>query len=759
MAGWLYFASLAAPDTTPDWREVVAAFDNGEFEEAESLALKLQAGSAGDGPSLSASLYVLGGIRAREASQQWSEERRWIEHRVASNYLLKAIEVGVPKEREQPALLMAGQSLLESHRAAKAIDLLRDALQEDNSNNSELHRLLAEAYGKLPLPDYERSLEHSAKLLELMQPIDPEYVAVALSHVDNLGKVGRIDDARALLTTVTGPADEVGYVAAKLDLAEGRSLINAAELNGDGALRAKGMTLLELATTTFTTLPRPSQRWQMAQLLAAEALALTGKNDDAISQLVQLRQTHASGWLATLASLEEGDLLLNLGKYSRAVSALRRGLSTMGDTRMYWNSEVPLSELRSRYTAAVDELQFRHEYQLANDLAQDLGRLIGKTRQLELMAHLQQRWGEFLVGQAELEIWQRRELERLGREKLRTAGTHFEQLAERRFATPSYIDDLWQSCEAYFWGQSYSSAIRVLGNYLRYEPEKRNAQALLRLGQSLLARGNTNRGIAALEECIELHPDDAATYRARLDCAAGYRNRGDDTFAEELLLANLSGSLQSPRSPEWRDSLFELGHMLHDTGRYTEAIDRLEEAIDRYPSDRKTRLANYLVADSYRKAADVPLASLQAAKTENERETASREVSRLLSEAIARYERVQRDIALSTDPDTLDKAMLRNCYMMRADALFDLERYDEASKAYSNVSTLYQREPFVLETLVQIANCQRRLKEPRKAQLTIAQALLALDRLPSDADFASTTNFSREQWRLMLEDMSKWDRQ
>jgi TolA-binding protein len=429
----------------------------------------------------------------------------------------------------------------------------------------------------------------------------------------------------------------------------------------------------------------------------------------------------------------------------------------MGDVRMYMSEEVPLSELRRRYVSAVEELQFRQQYLLANDLARDLTPLIGRTRQLEVLARVLQSWGTHLIASSE-DDWQKQGLAAQGRAKLRESGAAFEQLAQRRFATPHYIDDLWQACENYFWGHSYSSSTRVLGDYLRYEPEKRNAQALLRLGQSQLARGNTQRGITALEECIELHPDDAATYQARLDCAAGYRNLGDDKQAEDYLLANLAGSLQSPRSPEWRDSLFALGHLLHDTGRFTEAIDRLEEAIDRYPTDKKSRLARYLVADSYRQAADAPLAELKLAQTENEREKASREATRLLSEAINRYEQVQRDIALGSDPNELDRAMLRNCYMMRADALFDLQRYEEASKAYSNVSTLYQSEPFVLETLIQIANCQRRLNEPLKAQLTVEQAKLALERLPPDADYTTATNFTREQWRLILDDMGRWKR-
>jgi tetratricopeptide (TPR) repeat protein len=100
--------------------------------------------------------------------------------------------------------------------------------------------------------------------------------------------------------------------------------------------------------------------------------------------------------------------------------------------------------------------------------------------------------------------------------------------------------------------------------------------------------------------------------------------------------------------------------------------------------------------------------------------------------------------------------MLRNCYMFEGAVLFDLERYNDAIEAYSNVASLYPDEPFVLETFVQIANCWRRLKEAGKARGSIEQANIALDRLPADADFAGATALNRDEWRMLLTDMSKW---
>jgi hypothetical protein len=94
--------------------------------------------------------------------------------------------------------------------------------------------------------------------------------------------------------------------------------------------------------------------------------------------------------------------------------------------------------------------------------------------------------------------------------------------------------------------------------------------------------------------------------------------------------------------------------------------------------------------------------------------------------------------------------------MLEGAVLFDLGKYKEAIEAYSDVSSHYPNEPFVLETFVQIANCWRRLGQDDTARLTVKQAQLALDRLPAESDFSTATSFSREEWRMLLADMSRW---
>jgi tetratricopeptide (TPR) repeat protein len=318
---------------------------------------------------------------------------------------------------------------------------------------------------------------------------------------------------------------------------------------------------------------------------------------------------------------------------------------------------------------------------------------------------------------------------------------------------------LWRSAENFFSGHSYTRTITLLDQYLRYEPELRNAEALLRLGQAHLALRQVPQSVAAFEECIEFHPLDGSTYQARIDCAKAYWQRGETSRAEQLLRDNIAGSTLKPSSREWKDSLFELGMLLHESGRYEEAIGTLEEAIERYPNDRHRLVAQYEIGESYRRWAGELLGRAQDARTESERKKRYQLAMDHLNTALAHFEEVQVSITFKTHDihaDPLLGTMLRNCYMLEGTVLFDLKKYKEAIEAYSNVASLYPDDPFVLETFVQISNCWRRLKKDDNARGAIKQAQIALDGLPATVDFTSTTSLNRDEWRLLLADMGKW---
>lgn len=762
---WLYLASLTVTAAVPTMSEVLEAYDAGEFDEARLRVARITEAGTLHPSEYGGPLFVLGATKAAEAETQWSPVLRQNQYLIAARYLEEAKAVGFPAGREEEGNYLLGRSLIEGGENVEGLKVLEQALADTQQGQARLHLILASAYQLAEPPDYAQALAHLDTALEGPDLDEQQRGDTLLRRIEVLSRVGRFNEAQATLQA----ASERQLTPSRLALAAARIQIDELQHRSATSLEpdqppTKLLAALDQTIERLRQIPAADPAAEEAMYLTGVAYGLNGATNRAIQQFERVRKLFSSSSAAIAASVAEGDLYRTAkGDDSQALTAYRRSLSVLDSPRAYRNRYLSLSELRQRILVAHADFLSRDKCVEAITLVEELENLLGKTKQLQLQAETRAQWGRSLIDRSATAGTKSVAMRSEGRLRLREAGTHYEELARRQFATSDYPEAIWRSAECYLEGQSSTSAVRMLQEYLRNEPVQRNAQALLRLGQGHLALDNVDEGVFALEECIELHPQDAAVFRARLDCAKALRDSGKIREAEQLLLANLHSSGQTPQSAEWRQSLFELGHLMHDAGRYDEAIDRLSEAVEREIEPTQARLANYLIAECYRHAAESPLAELELAKTVNEREISTREVQRLLNDALKHYEQVRVEIASSDTVSPLDRAMLRNCYMFKGSALFDLgrvekspQRFKDAIDEYSNVSTLYQNEPFVLETFVQIANCQRRLQEPVKAKLNIDQALQLLNQLPEDADFLAATNFTRSQWQLMLTEMRGW---
>jgi tetratricopeptide (TPR) repeat protein len=124
-----------------------------------------------------------------------------------------------------------------------------------------------------------------------------------------------------------------------------------------------------------------------------------------------------------------------------------------------------------------------------------------------------------------------------------------------------------------------------------------------------------------------------------------------------------------------------------------------------------------------------------------------------LEAAVVEYDKLIAllgDVQDSLNHTSMEKQLLRNSYFSKADALFDLGRYDDAIRAYSAASNRYQNEPESLGAYVQIAACYRLLGKPQEARGTLQQAQGVLVRMKPDADFARATPYTRDEWNQLL---------
>ena len=566
--------------------------------------------------------------------------------------------------------------------------------------------------------------EHLSAVLDAKDLAPEQQVAAQLLKAKTLARMNRYDEAQRDLASLPAAAQrepDVLLTRAQLLLDDVAAELDRRPIQTDGSLPAD----LNIQVAEATKLLREAETSDMqageitrrAYYLLGRAAMLEGDQRAALKLFTRTQQQFGDSPEGLAAKLAEADILRRDGDDRGALLWYRQVLQSDIDPETYRSDVLTIRELRSRILAAVADFARNGLFANAIAMLDNFTPLFNRRQEFELRGKTLREWGERELRQAENETKGSKELRRSGLKRLREAGVAFEALARLRFATANYPNDLWDSADCFYLGHSYTSAARLFETYLKSEPEKRNAEALLRLGQVSLALGRIEPCIAALEECIELYDRDNATYQARIDCARAFWRRGDADEAERLLRVNLSGSLLEPKSPEWKDSLFTLGLLLFDQGRYEEAIGTLEEAVERYPEDRQTLQARYVTGEAYRRWAAEPFERLENARTASEREKFEQLVRERLNQALQQFKLVQSSITLkiqNVQEDAPYAAMRRNCYMLEGACLFDLGKYQEAIEAYQNVSSLYPNEPFVLETFVQIANCWQRLDRARK---------------------------------------------
>ena len=188
--------------------------------------------------------------------------------------------------------------------------------------------------------------------------------------------------------------------------------------------------------------------------------------------------------------------------------------------------------------------------------------------------------------------------------------------------------------------------------------------------------------------------------------------------------------------------------------KHAEAVKRLEEAVARYPDTRQALEARYLMAEAYRAAAKEPEELLKSDTIQTARVAHMRQMQQLLAGALNQYIEIRKILNRRQEMSkltTLESAILRNCYFAQGATLYNLRRYEEAIEAYSTATNRYQHTPEVLAAFLQISDCYRRLGKRLAARGNIERAKLVLSRFPEDVDFATTTNFTREQWKDLLD--------
>ncbi len=207
---------------------------------------------------------------------------------------------------------------------------------------------------------------------------------------------------------------------------------------------------------------------------------------------------------------------------------------------------------------------------------------------------------------------------------------------------------------------------------------------------------------------------------------------------------------------DYRDALIELGTLYYDDSDYVRAVERLDEAVRRYPGDPRIGEMQFRLADSYKRhAADLKqelgspgLAPVERDRIESQRThhlgTAKQLFSAIVEGGDAQLPPGQRQIS---------DQLLRYAYLYRADCAFELGRFAEAVEHYDKVAGRFPKHHSSMTALIQIVNCYTSLGDDNRARTAHRRALTRLKKLPDEAFEAPDALLDRSAWERWLENM------
>lgn len=743
----------------------LTALDRGDRAEAKRLAEKLLRKNDLSTEDWGGPDFVLGVLQIETAADAL-EKQKPDAYLAAAKYLEESYNRGFPAGRESTGLYLLGKSLCLGGRPAAARSVLQAALKTDPTHKTEISQLLVQAWLAENPPALDRALAENEQVLADKELTADQRSEGLLRRAQILFRMDRFAECTATLDKI--PHDSEGHyrvaaVAGEVAVLRGRMLLREAQKlkTKPGAsatdlqhAHEKFMAAIEAFRTGQSEDTADNRATRQAMYLTGLCMVELGDNATAMARFARTSKLFGDVPEGLAATFQQAELARRMERYPEALAAYRHVLATIGKPENFHNPWVSIKELRGAVLAACEEFLAKGKPELAAALCRKLEPLFSKAQALETTAHVCLAWGQSLVEQADTLPPDRSEdLRRQGRVQFRRAGGIYADLAKLEVASRQYPDQLWNSAAAYLDGHDYQNAVRMLKAYLNNETRTRHAQGLTDLGDALISLGQWDKALEALQQCLDQHPRDAVVYRARLLASKAAAAQGDNKRAETLLRENLNGEQLTPASKEWRESLFALGELLHSQNQYSEAIRRLEEAVERYPNAPQATQARYLAADAARRRATALRAGLVKEISAKVRAENVAEANRLLEKALDHYRALEAALSPrdANDMTVQDKALLRNCRFTIGETHFDLEQYESALRAYQSAANRYPNSPEVLNAYVQIANVYRRLDRPAEARTSLEQARLALRRIPSDARFEDTTVYNRKQWGEVLD--------
>lgn len=332
----------------------------------------------------------------------------------------------------------------------------------------------------------------------------------------------------------------------------------------------------------------------------------------------------------------------------------------------------------------------------------------------------------------------------------------------------AYGESIWLAADSFDLAGDAEEAIANFQEFVSAFPEDvRRFEARYRLGQAFQARGEYAVAAdfykALIDERNSRASAGAGPYgdRSFVPLAQTYlldTDAGNDAEAERLLVAVVSGEvIVDPSAPAFRDGLVELGKHYYTKGDYARAIERLREALERFPGDPDESLLRFRLGDSMRRSAGAIAGQLSGSLPEMQRLELEQQRAARLSEGLELFAQAIELLEVKDQRrrTRLEEQCLRNAYFFRAACAFDLGDYASAIRAYDAAYDRYPADPASLVALVQIVNSYVELGDLERAHASNERARRFFRSLPDEAWNDPYLPMSRADWERWLDSTSR----
>ena len=459
----------------------------------------------------------------------------------------------------------------------------------------------------------------------------------------------------------------------------------------------------------------------------------------------------------------------------RAITELHRAVAASTSQQARQNPFLSQEELARIFREGWQAFEDVEKHQQAIELAKAYAKysVAGQAFQMhaDSAVQLAEEWMAKAAKQSPADA---EALRQKARGYYREAGELYQKVADAVQSSQAYQDYLWQAGLSSFHGQAYERALVTLQEFAKaHGSGARDFLAHLYIARCHMSQRRYEEAREILEAALQRRPRAPNRFEGRIRLAQCYlelaRAIGTDESGQPATAASESyakaelylrkntdglGLDLDPTASEWRESLFALGRLLLEVGRYDEAVTRLHEAVRRFPDDEQALDASYRIAEAYLRSAKQPAKLLDTEQTPLGRSLLQQEELRRLTLAIQHFSTLtDRLVALQgrRPLTSTEKTLLRDCYFNIGEASATSKNWPAAIEAYTTAAYRFQDQPDCLTAYVQIANACWQVGRDAEALSHLRQARYVLSQL-DDAVFEGAP-LSKQDWKSRLDSM------